>query len=90
MAGHPIEVRCRIRGDSELLSMALVQFLDNAVKYRKKGEGRPWESNSEVMISVHNFGPPLLMLDRERSVRGSSEVKDPRVWRLEKVLGFPR
>lgn len=74
MAGHPVEVAVAdadltIRGDSGLLSMALVQFLDNAAKY--SFAGRPvkvgaWESHSEVMISVHNYGPPIPISDRER------------------------
>jgi len=43
MAGHPIEVDVPdpaliIRGDSELLSMALGQFLENAAKYSFAGE----------------------------------------------------
>ena len=49
--------------------MALMQFLDNAAKYSFEG-GRvkvsAWESHSEVMISVHNFGPPIPISDRER------------------------
>ena len=41
----------KISGDPELLSMALVQFLDNASKYSFAGEKvkvSAWESNSEV------------------------------------------
>lgn len=38
MAGHPVEImvpdsRLTVRGDRELLSMALAQYLDNAAKY---------------------------------------------------------
>jgi len=74
MAGHPVEVAVpdqalTIRGDSELLSTALVQFLDNAAKYSFEGSKvkvSAWESHSEVMISVHNFGPAIPMADRER------------------------
>jgi two-component system sensor histidine kinase KdpD len=74
MAGHPVEVSVadsdlKIRGDSELLSMALEQFLDNAAKYSFEGEKvkiAAWESHSEVMISVHNFGPAIPISDRER------------------------
>jgi two-component system sensor histidine kinase KdpD len=74
MDGHPVEVEMldsnlTIRGDSELLSMALAQFLDNAAKYSFAG-GRvkveAWESHSEVMISVHNYGPAIPISDRER------------------------
>ncbi len=74
MKGHPIDIavsdpKLTIRGDFELLSMALIQFLDNAAKYSFEG-GRvkvsAWESHSEVMISVHNFGPTIPISDRER------------------------
>ena len=74
MAGHPIEVTypssdLMVRGDSELLSMALGQFLDNAAKYSFSGEKvkvAAWESHSEVMISVHNLGPAIPIADRDR------------------------
>lgn len=74
MAGHPIEVNVqdtslRIQGDSELLSMALTQFLDNASKYSFAGHKvriSAWESHSELMISVHNYGPAIPISDREK------------------------
>jgi len=74
LAGHPVEIavpdpNLTIRGDSELLSMALTQFLDNAAKYSFKDSPvkvSAWESHSEVMISVHNDGPAIPMADRER------------------------
>jgi len=74
MAGHPVEVSVvdsdlKIHGDSEMLSMALAQFLDNAAKYSFEGERvkiAAWESHSEVMISVHNFGPAIPISDREK------------------------
>lgn len=74
MAGHPVELAItdralKVRGDRELLSMALVQYLDNAAKYSFAGSEvkvAAWESHSEVMISVHNFGPPIPLSDRER------------------------
>jgi two-component system, OmpR family, sensor histidine kinase KdpD len=74
MAGHPVEVAVQdpgltIQGDSELLSMALVQFLDNAAKYSFPGKAvkvAAWESHSEVLMSVHNFGPTIPITDRER------------------------
>jgi two-component system, OmpR family, sensor histidine kinase KdpD len=74
MAGHPVEVEVRepsltIRGDSDLLAMALVQFLDNAAKYSFAGQRvkvAAWESHAEVMISVHNFGPAIPISDREK------------------------
>ena len=74
MAGHPVEVAfpdtsLKVMGDPELLSMALVQFLDNAAKYSFAGEKvkvSAWESRSEVTISVHNFGPAIPISERER------------------------
>ena len=74
MAGHPVEVAVddadlTICGDSELLSMVLIQFLDNAAKYSFSGRTvrvAAWESHSEVMISVHNYGPAIPIPDRER------------------------
>ena len=74
MDGHPVEVavpdsNLTIRGDPELLSMALTQFLDNAAKYSFAGGAvkvEAWASYSEVMISVHNFGPAIPISDRER------------------------
>jgi two-component system sensor histidine kinase KdpD len=74
MAGHPVDLELRdsslrIRGDADLLSMALVQFLDNAAKYSFDGQKvkvAAWESHSEVLISVHNVGPAIPISDRER------------------------
>ena len=74
MAGHPVEVAVAdaglsIQGDRELLSMALVQFMDNAAKYSFPGRAvkiAAWESHEEVLVSVHNFGPAIPISDRER------------------------
>jgi two-component system, OmpR family, sensor histidine kinase KdpD len=74
MADHPIEVAVSdrsltVEGDCELLSMALVQFLDNAAKYSYPGEAvkvAAWESHAEVLMSVHNFGPAIPLADRDR------------------------
>jgi two-component system sensor histidine kinase KdpD len=73
MGGHAVEVAVAdpditIRGDSDLLSMALGQFLDNAVKYSFTGTAikvAARESHSEVLISVHNYGPAIPISDRE-------------------------
>ena len=49
--------------------MALVQFLDNAAKYSfadRSVKVSAWESHSEVMISVHNYGPAIPISDRDR------------------------
>lgn len=86
MSGHPVEVAIKdrsltIRGDRDLLSMALAQFLDNAAKYSFAGtqvKVAAWESHSEILISVHNFGPPIPISDRElifqRFYRGESTM----------------
>jgi two-component system, OmpR family, sensor histidine kinase KdpD len=74
MSGHSIEVSVpelplTIRGDRELLSTALAQYLDNAAKYSFVGTGikvAARESHSEVLISVHNFGPTIPITDREK------------------------
>ncbi|HUA93772.1 MAG TPA: ATP-binding protein [Terracidiphilus sp.] len=74
MSGHPVEVSMfdpslTVRGDRDLLSMALVQYLDNAAKYSFVGTTvkiAARESHSEVLISVHNFGPAIPMADREK------------------------
>lgn len=74
MSGHPVEIAVAdpslaIRGDRELLSMALTQYLDNAAKYSFVGTAvkvSAWKSHSEVLISVHNFGPAIPIADRER------------------------
>jgi two-component system sensor histidine kinase KdpD len=74
MGDHNVEIaiddpELTVSGDIGLLSMALAQYLDNAAKYsfpgtRVKIAAR--ESRSEVLISVHNFGPAIPLSDRER------------------------
>jgi len=74
LAGHQVEIvvpnpQLKIRGDRELLSMALTQYLDNAGKYSYAGSAvqvAARESHSEVIISVHNSGPAIPITDRER------------------------
>jgi two-component system, OmpR family, sensor histidine kinase KdpD len=74
MGEHPVEImianpELRVCGDRELLSMALGQYLDNAAKYSFSGtqvKVAARESRSEVLISVHNFGPAIPLSDRER------------------------
>jgi signal transduction histidine kinase len=49
--------------------MALAQYLDNAVKYSFLGTAikvAARASHSEVLISVHNYGPAIPISDRER------------------------
>jgi two-component system, OmpR family, sensor histidine kinase KdpD len=74
MSGHELEVvvpdpALTLRGDRDLLTMALTQFLDNAAKYSFTGTAvkvAAWESHAELMLSVHNFGPAIPIADRER------------------------
>ncbi len=74
MSGHPVEIAApdaglTLRGDRDLLSMALTQFLDNAAKYSFAGTAvkvSAWESHAQVLLSVHNFGPAIPISDRER------------------------
>jgi two-component system, OmpR family, sensor histidine kinase KdpD len=74
MADHPVEVEVadpnlKICGDSNLLSMALVQYLDNAAKYsyaQTPVKVAAWGSHAEVFVSVHNYGPAIPISDRER------------------------
>lgn len=73
LSGHPVEIdvpepELTVRGDLELLSMALVQYLDNAAKYSYAGKAitiSTRESHSEVLISVHNFGPAIPISERQ-------------------------
>jgi two-component system sensor histidine kinase KdpD len=74
MSDHPLEVAVadgalKLHGDRDLLTMALTQFLDNAAKYSFAGTAvkvSAWESHSEVLFTVHNFGPAIPISDRER------------------------
>lgn len=74
MGDHKVEVSIEdpnltVCGDSALLSMALGQYLDNAAKYSYPGttvKVGARESRSEVLISVHNFGPNIPVSDREQ------------------------
>jgi len=84
---HPIELsiveqETPLQGDRELLTMILTQYLDNAAKYSAPAapiDIAVRESNSELLLSVHNQGSLIQMQDRERIFerfyRGS-EAKD--------------
>ncbi len=55
--------------DRQLMVMLLTQYIDNACKYSIFGTTitiRAAHANSEVMFSVHSFGPVIPMADRER------------------------
>jgi two-component system, OmpR family, sensor histidine kinase KdpD len=74
MSGHPVEIATpdaglTVRGDRDLLSMALTQFLDNAAKYSFAGttvKVSAWESHAQVLLTVHNLGPAIPISDRDR------------------------
>ena len=94
LAGHPAEAErnsiqvavedrsLTVRADRELLAMILTQYIDNARKYSSAGtpiEINARASHSEVLISVHNFGPMIRIEDRERIFERfyrSTESKD--------------
>jgi len=71
---HPIELSIEeqetpLQGDRELLTMILTQYLDNAAKYSAPDapiDIAVRESNSELLLSVHNQGSVIQMQDRER------------------------
>ena len=55
--------------DEEVVAMSIAQYLDNACKYSFPNTPitiSASANNSEVLISVHNFGPTIPMEDRER------------------------
>jgi two-component system sensor histidine kinase KdpD len=55
--------------DRRLMTMLLSQYIDNACKYAIFGTTitiRAAMSKSEVIFSVHSFGPEIPMADRER------------------------
>jgi two-component system sensor histidine kinase KdpD len=55
--------------DRRLMTMLLSQYIDNACKYAVYGTTitiRAAQSKSEVIFSVHSFGPVIPVADRER------------------------
>jgi two-component system sensor histidine kinase KdpD len=74
LGDHPLQVSISdkslsTRGDRELLAAIVRQFVDNAAKYSNPGssiEISAQESASEILIAVHNDGPPIHAHDRER------------------------
>jgi two-component system sensor histidine kinase KdpD len=58
-----------VYGDREILTTALEQFIDNASRYSTPGSPisiKAEENLGEVVIAVHNEGPPICPSDRER------------------------
>ena len=65
IADEELALRC----DRRLISMLLVQFVENACKYADAGTPvtlRAARTESETIFSVHNFGPVIAQADRER------------------------
>lgn len=55
--------------DRRLVSMLLAQYIDNACKYSDSGSAitiRASRTKSEVLLTVHSFGPVIPPQDRER------------------------
>jgi len=71
-----------VRADRGLLGMILTQYIDNARKYSRPGtpiEIAARKGRGELLFSVHNFGPPIRIEDRERIFERfyrSPDVKD--------------
>jgi two-component system sensor histidine kinase KdpD len=94
LAGHPAEAEknsiqvtvedpsLTVRSDRGLLALILTQYIDNARKYSTPGTPisiAARASHSEVLLSVHNFGPTIRIEDRERifdRFYRSREMKD--------------
>jgi len=58
-----------VYGDREILAAALEQFINNACKYSTPGSPisvAAEENLGEIVIAVHNEGPPIRPADRER------------------------
>jgi two-component system sensor histidine kinase KdpD len=58
-----------VYGDRKILAAALEQFIDNASKYSTPGSPisvTAEEDLGEIVIAVHNEGPPIQAADRER------------------------
>ena len=58
-----------VNGDRKILVTALEQFVDNALRYSTPGSPitvSAEENLGEIIIAVHNVGPPIRPADRER------------------------
>jgi two-component system sensor histidine kinase KdpD len=64
-----IPSQLEVYGDRAILSSALEQFVDNASRYSTPGSPisvKAEESLGEIVIAIHNEGPPIRPADRER------------------------
>jgi len=73
LRGHPVEIvagaELSAHGDRAMLATAILQFIDNAAKYSSPGSAiliSAAEIDGEVVVSVHNEGPPIQPAERER------------------------
>jgi two-component system sensor histidine kinase KdpD len=74
LAGHEVHIEnsdgeAFLNADRELVSMALTQFIDNALKYSDPGRRITVliaATASEVCLSVNNFGPLIPAEERQR------------------------
>jgi two-component system sensor histidine kinase KdpD len=58
-----------VNGDREILATALEQFIDNASRYSTPGSAisiTAEESLGEIVLAIHNEGPPIQPSERER------------------------
>ena len=73
-AGMRVDIQIPDQGlvldcDRRLVGMLLAQYLDNACKYAEFDSAitlRAVQSNDEVILSVHSFGPVIPAADRDR------------------------
>jgi two-component system sensor histidine kinase KdpD len=74
LQGRRVEIsegaaQLEVQGDREMLATAVEQFIENASRYSTPGSPisvAAEESLGEIVISVHNEGPPIRPADRER------------------------
>jgi len=72
--GRRVEVsdgaaQLEVQGDRKILLAALEQFIDNASRYSTPGSPiavTAEENLGEIVIAIHNEGPPIKPADRER------------------------
>ena len=85
LRGHPVEMvadaALHARGDRAMLATAILQFVDNAAKYSTPGSAilvSATEADGDVVVSVHNEGPPIQPAERERVFERFYRSKDAR------------
>jgi len=70
-----------VHGDRKILLAALEQFIDNASRYSTPGSPisvTAEENLGEVIIAIHNEGPPIRPADRERIFERFYRAEDTR------------